>query len=192
MPFKRAIENTQSSFAQSVLHELHDNSHAQNWNWTPVSDFVPEFADTILDTPDEVVNQQYFNAFVRKVNDEAFLHNLLLAHKVISSGVHNRFGCRIPVKSCWIIELMHSLLADYHDKEVPEWLTFGFPISRPLNIQDPTPAEVNHRGTTRFEDHINDYINSELKLDAMMGPFSIPPFLSRIGILPLSSRPKKE
>ena len=53
MPFKRAIENTQSSFAQSVLHELHDNSHAQNWNGTPVSDFAPEFADTILDTPDE-------------------------------------------------------------------------------------------------------------------------------------------
>ena len=69
------------------------------------------------------------------------------AHKVINSGVCNRFGCRILVKSNWNLLLMDSLLTDYDDRDVLEWLKFGFPISRDDDAPDPIPATLNHTGT---------------------------------------------
>lgn len=47
-------------------------------------------------------------------------------------------------------------------------------------------------GATRFPDEVDDYLKQELKSRATMGPFLIPPFLSRIGISPISTRAKKD
>ena len=43
-----------------------------------------------------------------------------------------------------------------------------------------------------FPEDIDNYIKSELRLGAMMGQFKIPPFITNIGISPISSRPKKD
>ena len=87
---------------------------------------------------------------------------------------------------------MQYMLQDYEDWEVTEWLKYGFPVARDPMEPDPIPCETNHWGASRFPDAIDAYIEKEIKLRATMGPFSISPFLSRIGISPLSSRPKRE
>ena len=125
------------------------------------------------------------------MNYQNFLNDIVLANKVIASGIPNRFGCRIPVQSCWNLPLFQLLLFGYHDTEILEWLNFGFSISRDLLNEDPIPAQVNHQGAIRFPQAIKNYLNTELKYNAIMGPFLIPPFLHRIGISLLSTRLKQ-
>ena len=71
-------------------------------------------------------------------------------------------------------------------------MKYGFTISREDQVEDPTPAQANHSGATMFPQAIDEYIECEIRLGATIGLFKIPPFLHRIGISPLSSRPKKE
>ena len=85
---------------------------------------------------------------------------------------------------------LEQLLVDYHDKEVVQLLKFGFPVSY-NSEENPVPAEINHRGATMFPHHIEAYLQKEIRLDATIGPFKIPPFVNRIGISPLSTCPKK-
>ena len=120
------------------------------------------------------------------------MYDIMLAHKVIESGWPNRFGCRIPLHTKWNLQLFDALLMDYEDREVIEWLRYGFTISRHDEISDPMPAECNHKGATMFPEAIREYINTEIQLGAMIGPFRIPPFIGRMGISPLSTRPKKD
>ena len=84
--------------------------------------------------------QQISDSNLFRVNAELWIHDILLANRVLDSGVPNRFGCRIPVESTWNLQLFESLLTDYHDKDVIEWLKFGFPVSRIDGYPDPVPA----------------------------------------------------
>ena len=152
---------------------------------------MPEFTTSALDTPGE----RYFTAinwFNTEITVQTHMYDILLAHKVIHSGLPNRFGCRIPLTTKWNLQLFDAFLLDYEDREVIEWLKYGFTISRQDDISDPVPAERNHKGATMFPDAIQEYINTEILLGATIGPFKIPPFIGRMVISPLSTRPKKE
>ena len=55
--------------------------------------------------------------------------NLLdIHHKVIPSGKYNFEGCRVPVNGKLNIEYIKSLLHDYDDPLLCDFLEFGFPI----------------------------------------------------------------
>ena len=120
------------------------------------------------------------------------IQDILIAHEVISSGVPNQFKCRIPLNTTWNIPLLESLLTEYHDKEVIEWLQFEFPMSRSDEFPDPTPAECNHQGATMYPEQVDTYLEKEIRMGATIGPFDIPPFLGRIGISPISTRQKRD
>ena len=130
--------------------------------------------------------------YIEIQRQQGFMHDIMLAHKIIESGVPNKFQCRIPVATKWNLQLMHIMLHEYYDQDVLDWLKFGFSISREDTFGDLEPAEHNHMGAIMFPQAINDYIETEIKLGATMGPFKIPPFLNRIGISPLSTRPKRD
>ena len=85
-----------------------------------------------------------------------------LCNKVISGGYPNAWGARIPVKSGWDLELLEQLLSDYADKEVVNWLRYGWPISRPPNWPDPIPTFNNHASAVRFPAEIEKYIGKEM------------------------------
>ena len=53
------------------------------------------------------------------------------------------------------------------------------------------PATDNHAGAKLYPAAITNYINTELKEGAIMGPFTLSPFTNRIGVSPLSTRPKR-
>ena len=130
--------------------------------WIPVSRYAPEFIDMELDIPDQMVDQRFFTQFVTLKTADNFAQDILLAHKVIESGLPNRFGCRIPVASVWNIPLFRELLQDYDDLEVCECLEFGFPISRNEQFPDPQPNSMNHKGATLFPDQIDEYLEWEV------------------------------
>ena len=56
---------------------------------------------------------------------------------------------------------MELALLDYEDRDVLEWIKFGFSIARNDSCPDPIPATDNHRGATEFPDTINNNIQKE-------------------------------
>ena len=106
------------------------------------------------------------------------------------SGVYNKDSCRIQVNHNWNFDLLQSMLVDYHDYEIVDLLKFGWPIDRDMNI----PLElggINHKGATCFENHVDDYINNEIKLGATIGPFECIPFRGAVAASPLVPAKRK-
>ena len=111
---------------------------------------------------------------------------------VLKGGYSNRWGAKIPIKTRWNLELMGRLLKDYVDKEVVEWVTYGWPAGRLPGMADPTPTGKNHKGATDHLEALTKYIRKEQDKGAVMGPYDRIPFQNRVGISPLSTRPKKD
>ena len=82
--------------------------------------------------------------------------------------------------------------SEYHDKEVVEWLRYGWPMGRLPTLPSPGWCTKNHKGANEFPEQLEKYIHKELKQEAVMGPFTKIPFKDRVGISPLSTKPKKE
>lgn len=52
-----------------------------------------------------------------------------IAEAVMRTGKFNFQEARIPIHTNWNTDLMESLLVDYEDKQVTEFLKYGWPIS---------------------------------------------------------------
>ena len=88
--------------------------------------------------------------------------------------------------------LLESLLCEYKDKEVVEYIKYGWPINFPLERITLDACNKNHKGATEFINDIDSYISHELEQGAILGPFDEPQFTGRTNISLLSSRPKKQ
>ena len=117
--------------------------------------------------------------------------DLKLHEEVLRGGYPNRWGARRPVHSKWNLELFGQLLEEYEDKEVVEWLRYGWPSGRLPSMKVPTICNKNHAGASDYPEELRRYVRKELSHGAVMGPFKKIPFRGRVGISPLSSRPKK-
>ena len=117
--------------------------------------------------------------------------DIKLHQEVVRKGYPNRWGARIPVQSNWNLELMDSLLRHYEDMEVVDWIRYGWPTGRLPTLEDSHTSSQNHKGGIDFQTDLNKYVIKELKKGAIMGPYDNIPFKSKIGISPLSTRPKK-
>ena len=100
-------------------------------------------------------------------------------------GVEYRFIQKINVA------FFRSLLNQYWDKEVCEFLEFGFPIG--ANSEGVNFAMVdNHLGARSFAVEMGEYLCKELSYGAILGPFEYNPFFGGVFISPLNSVPKKD
>ena len=86
---------------------------------------------------------------------------------------------------------MDQLLHDYHDREIVEWLRFGWPAGRLPMLSEPRKTFKNHKGATDHPAALKTYIEKEKSHDAVIGPFNHIPFSKNVGISPISTRPKK-
>ena len=118
--------------------------------------------------------------------------DLMTAQLVRKKGYPNMFGARIPVKSRWNIKLLEHKLQGYHDKQIIEGLKFGWPTGRLPSLPDPEVTFKNHKGATDYTQALREYINKEKTKGAIIGPFKEIPFQDRVGISPLSTRPKRQ
>ena len=66
------------------------------------------------------VEQQQLNWFIAAAQQQMFMQDILLAHKITDSGQPNRHGCRIPLNTKWNLNIMSWMLEDYPDREVLE------------------------------------------------------------------------
>ena len=118
---------------------------------------------------------------------EASKQMVELCKRVMDTGYPNRWGACIELEHRWDLNLMKSLLGDYHDLEVIEWLRFDWPISRPPNWENPVTSWGNHTSALQYPEDMNKYLKKEMDRGAVAGPFNNNPFevfTDRVGVFP--------
>ena len=79
----------------------------------------------------------------------------------------------------------------YHDKEIVNYLRFGWPLNTEgAERQDTIPA--NQNGAQCNKEELRKYIKAEIQSGSVIGPFFKNPFGRYARISPLDTRPKKD
>ena len=140
-----------------------------------------------LDTPHKVEDQLWDPLEV----DSVSLQWLDIIKKVTSTGQYNYLGAKIRVNFQWNADLLEGLLVDYYDKQIIQFLKYGFPVDRDPNIPLKLGG-INHKGATMYPEQIDKYLEKEKSLGGTIGPFEAIPFVGPVAVSPLSTRPKKD
>ena len=118
---------------------------------------------------------------------------------MLKSGKFNFEKCRIPINNRLNIDYIRNCLEDYKDKQICDFLEFGFPIgfngdNTLLKAFDSTKIWQfkNHTGAHEHPEEMQKYLQKEIINKAIIGPFKTCPFQSGIKISPLNSIPKKD
>lgn len=138
--------------------------------------------DVVLDSEDGGGSSEVF--------DSKFVEDIGLAEQVMATGKFNFQEARVPVRSNWNTELLATLLQDYSDKQVAEFIQFGWPIDRDDSVPLPEITGRNHKGAIFFAEEIDRHMEKEISLNAVAGPFHSPP-MDGFCCSPLNSRPKR-
>ena len=95
---------------------------------------------------------------------------LNVATVIASTGVPNYAQARIPLTSGLNIQEWEKELVDYHDKMLLQYLKFGFPLSLSNPISLNNPSTKNHHSALQYPMAVNNYLQKELSLGAIIGP----------------------
>lgn len=114
-----------------------------------------------------------------------------LYEAVRNSGLPNHLKAKITVPSALNLPAWESLLANYHDKELCQFLRYGWPVGYTASAPPP-PVNRNHDSATDFPEHIKRFLAKELKLGGLLGPFTDFPFTPWCHTAPLLTTPKKD
>lgn len=96
------------------------------------------------------------------------MQNFVSIHNIVKkSGLYNFQGCKIPIYSKINICFLRSLLQNYSDAQVCDFLEYGWPVGH-----DGSPFRSsfsrNHSGATDFPDDIAKYLKKESSYKAMI------------------------
>lgn len=110
---------------------------------------------------------------------------------VLSFKLPNFLGAQVQVQSGLNLDQWDLALSSYHDNDICKFLRFGWPLGY-LADHHPDSVPKNHASATLHEKHIHDFIQTELKHEALLGPFEEEPFTPWLRCSPLMTRPKKD
>ena len=110
---------------------------------------------------------------------------------VRSTGLPNYMEARLSLESGLNIQNWRLLLGNYHDKQLVEFLEYGWPVDY-THKTPPSPTYINHKEPEEYSTHINKYIETELKHKALLGPFINLPFHPWCQFSPIMTRKKKQ
>ena len=114
-----------------------------------------------------------------------------LAKYIRVNGEPNVFGTKIPVHSTWNITLLDSFLVEYEDREVVEFMRYGWPANRIPTMPMPSVSRVNHQSAIDHPIFVENYLKYEMQCGMTIGPFKAIPFRTgNVGVSPLSTRLK--
>ena len=117
--------------------------------------------------------------------------HLLIYKAVRKTNLPNYISARIQIPSQINCNAWDTLLKDYHDCEITDFLRFGWPGGYTA-LSPPTPSQSNHPSACNFSTHIDKFLEKETSLGAMIGPFSCPPFKEWSQVSPLMTVEKKD
>ena len=119
--------------------------------------------------------------------------DIQICQLVEASGRPNFQGCRIELATHFNLVKWKELIFGYADQQVVELLRYGFPISFEGELHISEEQHItNHRGAVEFSDKVDRYLETEIKLGAVMGPFDTSPFDVPCKLSPLNTVEKKD
>ena len=112
-------------------------------------------------------------------------------HKMVrDSGTYNFAGARIELPHSKLnIPLFHQYLKEYDDREICQFLQFGFPLGLAEEIFL-EPSLKNHKSSYCFYTYIDKFLHKEVSHYGISGPLPQPPFNPTM-LSPMMTSPKK-
>ncbi len=124
--------------------------------------------------------------------DEMSHVGLDLYAQVKSSGSPNYVGTRVVVPSGLNLDAWNSLLDEYEDASVANYMRYGWPIGAYSQVPATVSKIKNHSDAIRFPLHVDTYISKEVGFGATLGPFSKNPLPGVLHLSPINTVPKKD
>ena len=112
-----------------------------------------------------------------------------MAKSIRSTGLPNYRQARFPVHSDLNIQAWESLLKDSPNTRLLDYLKFGFPLSLCNHEFLANKDIVNHFSALQHPSAVTEYLQKEVKLGAILGPFEEVPY-HEFHCSPLLTRPK--
>jgi hypothetical protein len=111
--------------------------------------------------------------------------------KIQQSGIHNFKGEKVSLDFKGLnCDRFREKLEGYDDVDLCNFIQFGWPIGhcgRATNCN----AKRNHTGAREFPEQVQNYIDAQVALGRIVGPFDSNPYSIPIAVSPLNSLPKK-
>ena len=104
-----------------------------------------------------------------------FPHQAIIFKQVTSHGLPNYLGAKITVGVNFPLQVWKDLLHNHSDPQVVMFMEFGWPTSY-MDDQMPTLQLDNHASATRHPTVVAKYLDKEVRLGGLMGPFPSSPF----------------
>jgi len=115
----------------------------------------------------------------------------MMHEKIRNSGLHNYLGEKLTLNFKGMdYRRFEERLTNYHDLQICKFIQFGWPIGH-CGLETKCNAKRNHGGARQFPDQVQGYIESQINLGRIIGPFTKNPFNCPIALSPLNSLPKK-
>ena len=130
------------------------------------------------------------NSSPRKGSSSYTADMLCIYDLVKAIGKPNFMCARVQLPSNLNFAALDKHTSDYHDRQVVDFLRYGFPISYKGPI--PTPTYNNHGSARNYPTHFRAYVDREVAEGALLGPFNDVPFKPWAQVNPLMSRPKRD
>lgn len=144
---------------------------------------------------DPIIRQNHIISHVwPDVTDQARLQHPDFARDycdIKKAGLPNFLGARIPVSSGLNVHAWRSELSEYHDKEIVNYIEFGWPVGYHSD-KPPVTTYENHQSARSHQADVETFIATELEFGAILGPFTLPPFSPWMRTSPIMTRPKKD
>ena len=105
------------------------------------------------------------------------------------SPLPNCMGYRVPVPSTMNISAWEVHLQNYYDKQLIDFLKYGFPLDMVHNAIIDSKFIDNHPTAGQYPQDIGKYIHKEIQHHAILGPFDKPP-ITGLHCSPMLTRPK--
>ena len=94
---------------------------------------------------------------------------------ILSSGHCNYAGECIRLPSAFNWDYLEQEIVSYHDQRLLDYLQFGFPLGLTHGVRIDSNATTNHQSALGFPEEVDEYISTEIKHGALVGPFDKPP-----------------
>lgn len=106
------------------------------------------------------------------------------------AATHNMLGPRVPIITTNNIDAWRDISIGHKDDS---WLLDAILYGFPMQYRGPplyNPYVPNHPSAANFKQYVQDYIQKECRLGAIIGPFDSPPFVPWCNVAPMMSREK--
>ena len=100
-------------------------------------------------------------------------------------------NARIPVPSQMNTDAWSKMTHGKDDADLADHIQFGWPMNY-NSPTPPTPTHKNHATSVNEMHEIDLFIDTELNMGAMLGPFTDPPFEPWFNTTPIMTWPKKD